>query len=36
MKLSNVEFRAMQSFWRQWGHQYFEMQLFNHLGLEVK
>jgi ubiquinone/menaquinone biosynthesis C-methylase UbiE len=36
MKLSNIEFRAMQSFWRKWGHQYFEMPLFKHLGLDAK
>ena len=36
MKLSNVEFRAMQSFWRRWGHRYFELPLFQRLGLDVK
>ncbi len=36
MKLSDIEFRAMQSLWRRWGHQYFEMPLFKWLGLDVK
>jgi ubiquinone/menaquinone biosynthesis C-methylase UbiE len=36
MKLADIEFRAMQSRWRQWGHQYFEMPLFKRLGLDVK
>lgn len=35
MKLSDIEFRAMQSLWRRWGHQYFEMPLFQWLGLDV-
>jgi SAM-dependent methyltransferase len=35
MKLSNVEFLAMQSLWRRWGHQYFEMPMFQWLGLDV-
>lgn len=37
MKLSNVEFRAMQSLWRKWGQTYFELPLFQQrLGLIVK
>ena len=36
MKLSDVEFRAMQSLWRKWGHTYFELPLFQRLGLDVK
>ena len=36
MKLSDVEFRAMQSLWRKWGQTYFELPLFRYLGLNVK
>jgi len=36
MKLSNVEFRAMQSLWRKWGQTYFELPLFQRMGLAVK
>ena len=36
MKLSDVEFRAMNTGWRRWGHQHFEMPLFQRLGLDVK
>lgn len=36
MKLSDVEFRAMNSPWRRWGHRYFELPMFQRLGLEVK
>ncbi len=36
MKLSDSEFRAMNALWRRWGHQYFEMPLFQRLGLDVK
>ena len=36
MKLSDVEFRAMSSWWRRWGHQYFELPLFKRLGLDLK
>ena len=36
MKLSDVEFRAMQTPWRKWGHAYFELPLFQRLGLDVK
>jgi len=36
MKLSNTEFRAMNTLWRKWGHKYFEIPLFQQLGLDVK
>ena len=36
MKLSDVEFRAMQTWWRKWGHAHFELPLFQRLGLDVK
>jgi len=36
MKLSDTEFRAMNTWWRRWGHQHFELPLFQHLGLDVK
>jgi ubiquinone/menaquinone biosynthesis C-methylase UbiE len=36
MKLSDIEFRAMQTPWRQWGHAHFELPLFQRLGLNVK
>ncbi|MDX1377688.1 MAG: class I SAM-dependent methyltransferase [Anaerolineales bacterium] len=36
MKLSNIEFRAMNAAWRRWGHRYFELPLFQQLGLNVK
>ncbi len=36
MKLSDVEFRAMNTLWRRWGQTYFELPLFQHLGLDVK
>jgi ubiquinone/menaquinone biosynthesis C-methylase UbiE len=36
MKLSTVEFLAMNTTWRRWGHKYFELPLFQHLGLDVK
>ncbi len=36
MKLSDVEFRAMNTIWRRWGQTYFELPLFQHLGLNVK
>ncbi|HXD09777.1 MAG TPA: class I SAM-dependent methyltransferase [Anaerolineales bacterium] len=35
MKLSTVEFRAMQSSWRKWGQAYFELPLFQRMGLNV-
>jgi len=35
MKLSDLEFRAMQSAWRKWGQKYFEMPAFQRLGLDV-
>ena len=36
MKLSDIEFRAMNTWWRRWGHKYFELPLFQRLGLDVK
>ena len=36
MKLSDVEFRAMQSLWRKWGQTYFELPLFQRMGLDIK
>jgi len=36
MKLSDIEFRAMNTWWRRWGHKHFELPLFQHLGLDVK
>lgn len=36
MKLSNVEFRAMNTPWRRWGHRHFELPMFQRLGLDVK
>lgn len=36
MKLSDIEFRAMQSLWRKWGQTYFELPLFQRMGLAIK
>ena len=36
MKLSDVEFRAMQSAWRKWGQTYYELPLFQRIGLDVR
>lgn len=36
MKLSNVEFRAMNTRWRRWGQAHFELPLFWRLGLDVR
>ena len=36
MKLSDVEFRAMQTWWRKWGQTYFELPLFQRMGLDIK
>lgn len=36
MKLSDSEFRAMNAWWRRWGHQHFELPMFLRLGLDVK
>jgi len=35
MKLSELEFRAMQTPWRKWGQIYFELPLFQRMGLDV-
>jgi ubiquinone/menaquinone biosynthesis C-methylase UbiE len=36
MKLSDIEFRAMNTWWRRWGHQYFELPMLQRIGLDVK
>jgi ubiquinone/menaquinone biosynthesis C-methylase UbiE len=36
MKLSDVEFRAMDTWWRKWGQEHFELPLFGRLGLNIK
>ena len=36
MKLSDIEFRAMQSWWRRWGQKHFELPSFRKMGLEVE
>lgn len=35
MKLSDIEFRAMNTWWRKWGHRYFELPMFQRMGLDV-
>jgi ubiquinone/menaquinone biosynthesis C-methylase UbiE len=35
MKLSDIEFRAMDSWWRRWGQSHFELPLFQRMGLDV-
>jgi ubiquinone/menaquinone biosynthesis C-methylase UbiE len=36
MKLSDIEFRAMDSWWRRWGQEHFEMPVLGRLGLTIK
>ncbi len=36
MKLSDIEFRAMDSWWRRWGQKNFELPLFQRMGLDVR
>ena len=36
MKLSDIEFRAMDSWWRRWGQENFEVPLFQQMGLELR
>jgi ubiquinone/menaquinone biosynthesis C-methylase UbiE len=36
MKLSEIEFRAMDSCWRRWGQANFEVPLFQRMGLDVR
>jgi len=36
MKLSDIEFRAMDSWWRRWGQENFEVPLFQRMGLELR
>jgi ubiquinone/menaquinone biosynthesis C-methylase UbiE len=35
MKLSDIEFRAMDSWWRRWGQENFEVPLFQRMGLDL-
>ncbi|HMB21538.1 MAG TPA: class I SAM-dependent methyltransferase [Anaerolineales bacterium] len=36
MKLSDIEFRAMDSWWRQWGQKHIEVPIFQRMGLIVQ
>jgi ubiquinone/menaquinone biosynthesis C-methylase UbiE len=36
MKLSDIEFRAMDSWWRKWGQEHFELPVLQRLGLNIK
>jgi ubiquinone/menaquinone biosynthesis C-methylase UbiE len=36
MKLSDIEFRAMDSWWRRWGQEHFELPLFQQMGLDIR
>ena len=36
MKLSDIEFRAMDSWWRRWGQENFEVPLFERMGLDIR
>ena len=36
MKLSEIEFRAMDSAWRRWGQKHFELPIFQRMGLDVR
>ncbi|MBN2118324.1 MAG: class I SAM-dependent methyltransferase [Anaerolineales bacterium] len=36
MKLSDIEFRAMDSWWRKWGQAHFEIPLFQRMGLDIR
>ena len=36
MKLSDIEFRAMDSWWRRWGQEHFEVPLFGKMGMELR
>ena len=36
MKLSDIEFRAMDSWWRRWGQEHFELPVFGRLGLKIE
>jgi len=35
MKLSDIEFRAMDSWWRKWGQEHFELPVLQRLGLNI-
>lgn len=36
MKLSDIEFRAMDSWWRKWGQEHFELPVLKRLGLSIQ
>jgi ubiquinone/menaquinone biosynthesis C-methylase UbiE len=36
MKLSDIEFRAMDSWWRRWGQEHFEVPLFAKMGMDLR
>lgn len=36
MRLSEIEFQAMQSGWRRWGQRNFELPLFRAMGLDIR
>src|SRR6266508_2917847 len=36
MKLSELEFRAMDSWWSRWGQEKFEIPIFRRMGLEIR
>lgn len=36
MKLSEIEFHAMDSWWRKWGQEHFEIPTFQRLGLSIQ
>ena len=36
MKLSDIEFRAMDSWWRRWGQENFELPIFGRMGLDIR
>ena len=36
MKLSDIEFRAMDSWWRRWSQEHFEVPLFGRMGLSIR
>lgn len=36
MKLSDIEFRAMDSWWRRWGQKHIEVPIFQRMGLVVQ
>ncbi|MFZ1041075.1 MAG: class I SAM-dependent methyltransferase [Anaerolineales bacterium] len=36
MRLSDIEFRAMQTGWRKWGQKHFELPIFQRMGLDLR